>query len=542
MVEENTASETASARAAQKRANAERQTRAEARVRSEAQENSAAPANPAAKSTDMSSTGTPTNETESAASPEASSQIEEKSVGDDAAHASETPDIAAAQALLLALNSVSQTPPVPGAAETQAAAGVQTPNISPPEIGASTPSNATLVSPTITAPTQALDASQNIDTDITAPTTNAAPNGDELADLLSATGQGTSETNETVEPENTAAEILRALTNKASSSGSAAGTLPQSESAASVAGRAEPQTPATILAPSANALTNSAAATNAAMPAQMHSAAAVLAGAQPANAEAAGNSKDKYKGKVTESGNADESGLSKEKTAQALTRGLPAAETHTAQPAHNAAERTPAQISAAFGTQILASQGDASAGADSFSTPVSNMSANAAPAGTPTAPLATSADAPVRIAMHGSAAADLDAVALRIAHRAAAGDSRFDIRLDPPELGRIDVRLDVDRNGHAQAHLTADKPHTLELLQRDAAALERALRDAGLDFGGLSFALKGEGGNGNGRNGQNQSANAGGSNNPAGDEAGLSSAGRWNGFAARDDGRVDIRV
>src|SRR5262249_51779087 len=38
-------------------------------------------------------------------------------------------------------------------------------------------------------------------------------------------------------------------------------------------------------------------------------------------------------------------------------------------------------------------------------------------------------------------------LAVEIAARAQAGQSRFEIRLDPPELGRIDVRLDIDRSG-----------------------------------------------------------------------------------------------
>src|SRR5262249_35481774 len=38
-------------------------------------------------------------------------------------------------------------------------------------------------------------------------------------------------------------------------------------------------------------------------------------------------------------------------------------------------------------------------------------------------------------------------LAVEIAARAQAGRNRFEIRLDPPELGRIDVRLDVDASG-----------------------------------------------------------------------------------------------
>lgn len=90
--------------------------------------------------------------------------------------------------------------------------------------------------------------------------------------------------------------------------------------------------------------------------------------------------------------------------------------------------------------------------------------------------------------------ADLGVLAVKIAAKSRQGDRHFDIRLDPPELGRIDVHLFVDQSGRAQAHLSADKPHTLELLQRDSAELRRGLKDAGLDLSnsGLNFSLKGQ--------------------------------------------------
>ena len=46
---------------------------------------------------------------------------------------------------------------------------------------------------------------------------------------------------------------------------------------------------------------------------------------------------------------------------------------------------------------------------------------------------------------------------IEIAGKALAGKNRFDIRLDPPELGRIEVRLDVDRDGHITSHMIADR-------------------------------------------------------------------------------------
>ena len=89
-------------------------------------------------------------------------------------------------------------------------------------------------------------------------------------------------------------------------------------------------------------------------------------------------------------------------------------------------------------------------------------------------------------------AVPLAGVAIEIASRALAGKNRFDIRLDPPELGRIDVRLDVDRDGRVTSHLIADRPDTLNLLRQDSAGLERALQDAGLKTSdnGLQFSLR----------------------------------------------------
>jgi flagellar hook-length control protein FliK len=82
-------------------------------------------------------------------------------------------------------------------------------------------------------------------------------------------------------------------------------------------------------------------------------------------------------------------------------------------------------------------------------------------------------------------------VAIEIISRAQDGLRRFEIRLDPPELGRIDVRLDVDSGGNVTSRLTAERAETLDLLRRDAPQLERALQHAGLNTeGGLQFSLR----------------------------------------------------
>ena len=83
-------------------------------------------------------------------------------------------------------------------------------------------------------------------------------------------------------------------------------------------------------------------------------------------------------------------------------------------------------------------------------------------------------------------------LAIEIAARMQAGRNRFEIRLDPPELGRVDVRLDVDREGNVTSRLVVERTETLDLLRRDASQLERALQQAGLKTGdnSLQFSLR----------------------------------------------------
>jgi len=89
----------------------------------------------------------------------------------------------------------------------------------------------------------------------------------------------------------------------------------------------------------------------------------------------------------------------------------------------------------------------------------------------------------------------VSALAVHIAQQASNGARRFDIRLDPPELGRIEVRLDVSREGQVMTHMVVERAETLDLLQRDARQLERALQDAGLNTSeeDMKFSLKDKG-------------------------------------------------
>lgn len=83
-------------------------------------------------------------------------------------------------------------------------------------------------------------------------------------------------------------------------------------------------------------------------------------------------------------------------------------------------------------------------------------------------------------------------VPIEIGLRAMTGAKQFDIRLDPDELGRVDVNLSISDKGEVSAKLVVDRVETLHLLQRDARTLERAFEQAGLkpSDGGVDISLR----------------------------------------------------
>jgi len=86
-------------------------------------------------------------------------------------------------------------------------------------------------------------------------------------------------------------------------------------------------------------------------------------------------------------------------------------------------------------------------------------------------------------------------IGLRIQRAVVDGRQRMTLQLHPAELGRVDIRLEFASDGTLRAQITADRPEALDLLQRDARGLERALTDAGLKTDGqsLNFDLREQG-------------------------------------------------
>ncbi|MEO0497192.1 MAG: flagellar hook-length control protein FliK [Pseudomonadota bacterium] len=78
---------------------------------------------------------------------------------------------------------------------------------------------------------------------------------------------------------------------------------------------------------------------------------------------------------------------------------------------------------------------------------------------------------------------------MEIARAVRAGKNHFEIKLDPPELGRIEVRMMMDKD-KAQARLQVERPETLDMLMRDKTQLERILSASGFDLeGGIDMQL-----------------------------------------------------
>jgi flagellar hook-length control protein FliK len=86
-------------------------------------------------------------------------------------------------------------------------------------------------------------------------------------------------------------------------------------------------------------------------------------------------------------------------------------------------------------------------------------------------------------------------VAVQINRAVQDGQEKLIVNLKPGNLGKVSVQLEVGHDNRIIAVIAAERPETLELLQRDSRALELALKETGLktDSGSLSFSLQDNG-------------------------------------------------
>ncbi len=84
-------------------------------------------------------------------------------------------------------------------------------------------------------------------------------------------------------------------------------------------------------------------------------------------------------------------------------------------------------------------------------------------------------------------------IAGQIIERFDGRSTRFEIRLDPPELGKVNIRVEVSADGKVTAVLAARDGAVVDALMRGAKTLENALMQAGLDLseGGVRVQQEG---------------------------------------------------
>lgn len=182
-------------------------------------------------------------------------------------------------------------------------------------------------------------------------------------------------------------------------------------------------------------------------------------------------------------------------------------------------------------------------------------SAESLAGGSPAVPMAAGATGPsdIKTATPAQPAAHtpappapvpLGAVPMTIGLRAFQGTNRFELRLDPAELGRIDVALEIDKErGAVSARLVVERPETLALLQRDAGSLQQALSQAGFDAAaGISLSLRSDAEGGAGERRDMQGASGGASARREGGEGPAGPIETAPLTALRALGGIDIRI
>ena len=90
---------------------------------------------------------------------------------------------------------------------------------------------------------------------------------------------------------------------------------------------------------------------------------------------------------------------------------------------------------------------------------------------------------------------NLQAIAATMVKKFQNGDKKFFVRLDPPELGKVEVELKISADNKISAILKTENPQALNELMKGARDLVNSLNQAGFDLteNDLSFSLNSNG-------------------------------------------------
>ncbi len=81
-------------------------------------------------------------------------------------------------------------------------------------------------------------------------------------------------------------------------------------------------------------------------------------------------------------------------------------------------------------------------------------------------------------------------IKVHIQQLAKSGADRIQIKLSPADLGRVEIRLEMTSDKVVQAVIYAEKPETLNMLERDARVLQQAFEEAGIKFGSNNLTFQ----------------------------------------------------
>lgn len=120
--------------------------------------------------------------------------------------------------------------------------------------------------------------------------------------------------------------------------------------------------------------------------------------------------------------------------------------------------------------------------------PVPGAALNETPSPAPAVPAPAQTGKPGSAPPPASPATQLAPVVVSLVH-ATDGTQRLIVRLEPPELGRVEVRVDRAADAPVRIDVTVQRPETLQLLLRDQPQLQHALDQAGLPADGRNVTF-----------------------------------------------------
>jgi hypothetical protein len=107
----------------------------------------------------------------------------------------------------------------------------------------------------------------------------------------------------------------------------------------------------------------------------------------------------------------------------------------------------------------------------------------------PQTPAIQSVPIPAGAPVHPAMPAAQLAPALMTLAKTPDGSQQMTVRLNPDQLGMVQIRLDRAPSGATHIQILADRPETLQALQRDQPALHKTLDEAGIPGAGRTLAF-----------------------------------------------------